>query len=55
MFDDNAFYLTFLKHIPIGRLGEPEHSIETVIFLSSKAFNFKTGAIVNVDGGYTVT
>lgn len=52
MFDDNAFYLNFLKRIPIGRLGEPEDFIGTVIFLSSKASDFMTGAIVDVDGGY---
>jgi len=53
MFDDNAFYLNFLKRIPIGRLGEPDDFIGTVIFLSSKASDFMTGATVNVDGGYT--
>ena len=53
MFDDNAFYLNFLKRIPIGRLGEPQDFIGTVIFLSSKASDFMTGAIVDVDGGYT--
>jgi len=53
MFDDNAFYLNFLKRIPIGRLGEPEDFIGTVIFLSSKASDFMTGAVVDVDGGYT--
>jgi len=52
MFDDNAFYMNFLKRIPIGRLGEPEDFIGTVIFLSSKASDFMTGAIVDVDGGY---
>jgi len=53
MFDDNAFYMNFLKRIPIGRLGEPEDFIGTVIFLSSKASDFMTGAILDVDGGYT--
>ncbi len=53
MFDDKAFYMNFLKRIPIGRLGEPEDFIGTVIFLSSKASDFITGAIIDVDGGYT--
>ncbi len=53
MFDDNAFYVNFLKRIPLGRLGEPEDFIGTVLFLSSKASDFMTGAIVDVDGGYT--
>jgi NAD(P)-dependent dehydrogenase (short-subunit alcohol dehydrogenase family) len=53
MFDDDAFYKNFLKRIPIGRLGEPEDFIGTVVFLSSRASDFMTGAIVYVDGGYT--
>lgn len=53
MFDDKAFYMNFLKRIPIGRLGEPEDFIGTIIFLSSKASDFITGAIIDVDGGYT--
>ncbi|MBW1676497.1 MAG: SDR family oxidoreductase [Deltaproteobacteria bacterium] len=53
MFDDGAFYNNFLKRIPIGRLGEPEDFIGTVIFLSSKASDFMTGSILYVDGGYT--
>lgn len=53
MFDDNEFYLNFLKRIPIGRLGEPEDFLGTVIFLSSKASDFMTGAVLYVDGGYT--
>lgn len=53
MFDDDAFYKNFLRRIPIGRLGEPEDFIGTVIFLSSRASDFMTGAILYVDGGYT--
>ena len=53
MFDDRAFYKNFLKRIPIGRLGEPEDFIGSVIFLSSKASDFLTGAIIDTDGGYT--
>jgi NAD(P)-dependent dehydrogenase (short-subunit alcohol dehydrogenase family) len=53
MFDDQAFYKNFLRRIPIGRLGEPEDFIGTVIYLSSKASDFMTGAILCVDGGYT--
>jgi NAD(P)-dependent dehydrogenase (short-subunit alcohol dehydrogenase family) len=53
MFDDQAFYKNFLKRIPIGRLGEPEDFIGTVIYLSSKASDFMTGAVLCIDGGYT--
>ena len=53
MFDDQAFYKTFLARIPIGRLGEPEDFIGAVIFLSSRASDFMTGSVLYVDGGYT--
>ena len=53
MFDDKAFYKNFLKRIPIGRLGEPGDFIGIVIFLSSKASDFLTGAVIAIDGGYS--
>jgi len=53
IYDDPNVYKTFLSRIPIGRLGEPEDFIGTVIFLSSKASDWMTGSIVYVDGGYT--
>jgi len=53
MFDDQAFYKNFLKRIPIGRLGEPQDFIGTLIYLSSKASDFMTGAVLCIDGGYT--
>jgi NAD(P)-dependent dehydrogenase (short-subunit alcohol dehydrogenase family) len=53
MFDDKDFYKVFLKRIPIGRLGEAEDFIGSVLFLSSKASDFMTGSIMYVDGGYT--
>jgi len=53
MFNDQAFYKNFLRRIPLGRLGEPEDFVGTVIYLSSKASDFMTGSVVYVDGGYT--
>jgi NAD(P)-dependent dehydrogenase (short-subunit alcohol dehydrogenase family) len=53
MFDDQEFYKVFLRRIPIGRLGEPEDFIGAVLYLSSRASDFMTGAIMYVDGGYT--
>ena len=52
MWEDDAFYKNFLKRIPVGRLGEPEDFIGSVLYLSSKASDFMTGAILAVDGGY---
>lgn len=53
MFDDQEFYKNILTRIPLGRLGEPEDFIGAVLFLSSKASDFMTGAIMYIDGGYT--
>ena len=53
IYDDPVVHKTFLSRIPIGRLGEPEDFVGTVIFLSSRASDWMTGSIVYVDGGYT--
>ncbi len=53
MFDDQAVYKKFLVRIPLGRLGEPQDLIGVIIYLSSHASDFMTGAILAVDGGYT--
>jgi NAD(P)-dependent dehydrogenase (short-subunit alcohol dehydrogenase family) len=53
IYDDPAVHKTFLGRVPIGRLGEPEDFIGSVIFLSSKASDWMTGSIMYVDGGYT--
>jgi NAD(P)-dependent dehydrogenase (short-subunit alcohol dehydrogenase family) len=38
---------------PLGRLGEPEDMVGTVIFLASKASAFTTGQTLYVDGGFS--
>jgi NAD(P)-dependent dehydrogenase (short-subunit alcohol dehydrogenase family) len=53
IYNDPAVHKTFLGRIPIGRLGEPEDFIGSVIFLSSKASDWMTGSVMYVDGGYT--
>ena len=53
IYDDEQVYNRFLARIPIGRLGESEDFVGTVIYLSSSASDFMTGAILYVDGGYT--
>lgn len=53
MFDDQAVYKRFLARIPLGRLAEPEDFVGTLIYLSSRASDFMTGAVLYVDGGYT--
>jgi NAD(P)-dependent dehydrogenase (short-subunit alcohol dehydrogenase family) len=45
-----------LRHTPLGRLGDPDELVGTLVWLASeKASSFVTGAIVAVDGGFTAT
>jgi len=39
---------------PLRRIGKPEEVANTVAFLASDESSFMTGAIVSVDGGYTI-
>jgi D-arabinitol 2-dehydrogenase len=40
---------------PVGRMGDPKDLMGAVVYLSSDAAGFVTGAELRVDGGYTVT
>jgi 2-deoxy-D-gluconate 3-dehydrogenase len=42
------------RRIPTGRWGEPDELQGTVVFLSSPASDYVTGAVITVDGGYSV-
>ncbi|MCS7221798.1 MAG: SDR family oxidoreductase [Anaerolineae bacterium] len=42
-----------LEHTPMGRFGEPEDLIGTVLWLLSPASAFVTGVVVPVDGGFS--
>lgn len=42
-----------LARIPLGRLGEPEDMVGTVLYLLAPASRFVTGQIIYTDGGYT--
>jgi len=52
IFDNPQALANITSQVPIGRLGEPEDFVGAVIFLSSKASDFMTGAIIPVDGGF---
>lgn len=42
-----------IEHTPIGRFGEPEDLLGTVLWLLSPASKFVTGIVVPVDGGFS--
>ncbi len=44
---------TVLEHTPMGRFGEPEDLVGTVLFLLSEDAAFVTGIVVPVDGGFS--
>lgn len=41
-----------INHTPMGRFGDPEELIGTIIWLSSPASSFVTGAVIPIDGGF---
>jgi NAD(P)-dependent dehydrogenase (short-subunit alcohol dehydrogenase family) len=43
----------WLADTPMGRMGTPEEVASAVLFLASSAASLMTGAIVNVDAGFT--
>jgi NAD(P)-dependent dehydrogenase (short-subunit alcohol dehydrogenase family) len=49
---DPARLASFLAHVPMRRVGEPEELAGPVVFLCSDAASYITGAILPVDGGY---
>ena len=42
-----------IAHTPMGRYGQPDDLIGTLIWLLSDASNFVTGVVVPVDGGFS--
>ena len=47
-------YQMISNRIPTGRWGEVDELQGTVVFLSSKASDYVTGAVIAVDGGFSV-
>jgi NAD(P)-dependent dehydrogenase (short-subunit alcohol dehydrogenase family) len=42
-----------ITHTPLGRYGEPEELVGTVVWLLSEASSFVTGSVIPVDGGFS--
>jgi NAD(P)-dependent dehydrogenase (short-subunit alcohol dehydrogenase family) len=51
---DDARIESILRHTPMGRLGEADELVGTMIWLASeRASGFVTGALIRVDGGFS--
>lgn len=44
---------TIINHTPMGRFGEPEDLISTVLWLISPGSEFVHGAVIPIDGGFS--
>lgn len=44
---------TIVAHTPLGRLGDPDELVSTVVWLASDGARFVTGVVVPVDGGFS--
>ncbi len=42
-----------IEHTPMGRFGDPEDLVGTLIWLASDASKFVTGIVVPIDGGFS--
>lgn len=46
------FRSLFMRHIPLGRMGQPEEMAEAVCYFASDASAYTTGQILTVSGGF---
>jgi dehydrogenase/reductase SDR family member 4 len=54
LWNDEKILRRFLDGNPLGRIGEPEEIVGTMIYLASDAASYVTGAVISVDGGLTI-
>jgi len=50
---DPAFRADALRRIPLGRVGQPEDLMSSLLYLASDSSSLVTGTSLRVDGGYT--
>lgn len=49
-----SFQTDFEKNIPMGRLGQPEEIAPLALYLAGEGSRYMTGAVLVIDGGYTL-
>lgn len=52
--DNQEFYQSVIRRIPLGRIGDPMEVAESVVFLASPASSLITGTTLMIDGGWTI-
>jgi NAD(P)-dependent dehydrogenase (short-subunit alcohol dehydrogenase family) len=54
-FDENTELKEMIENmVPMGRLGQPSEIAPLALYLASDASSFMTGAVIVIDGGYTL-
>ncbi|HJD96097.1 SDR family NAD(P)-dependent oxidoreductase [Mailhella massiliensis] len=49
-----SFLRSFLRHVPLGRMGTPEDVANAVLYFAGDASSYVTGALHEVAGGYAL-
>ncbi len=52
LMEDKEVFAQLTSRIPMGRWGQPDELLGSLLFLASDASNYVTGQVLYVDGGY---
>jgi NAD(P)-dependent dehydrogenase (short-subunit alcohol dehydrogenase family) len=53
--DVEGFTAFAAERYPLGKLGQPEQIVGTILYLATEASSFTTGTVLTVDGGVSVS